>query len=502
MELAFQKSAVAHLQKLTDQVIRQEETTETTVPDSMPDVGRIVGCWGVPVVRSKEWRQDSMTLSGGVSAWILYVPEDGATPRQLGAYLPFSMKWDLPQSDQEGFMRVSCRLRSIDARMLSARRILVRASIACQGDAYRSGEAQFYTLPEPPKNLEVLRQRLPLLLPVELTEKSFLLDEELELSGGAPAVSQIIAYQLRPVISDGKVLGEKAVFKGDCALHLVYMTPEERLAVWDFEVPFSQYTELEQNYDQEEELQVEPLLTGAEVTADEDGRRLRLKCSVAAQCMVLGHRNVDLVQDLYSLRGEVVPQTQSFPAKSRLDHQTFREQAEESFPIDGGTLIDGTVLPDFPTVRREGEDITITAPLWCSVLYYGSDGALQSATAHTDATAKTHLAEGCQCQAAARLSGPAQWSVGGGSALLRAGVELTADCFTSQDITMISGGEMGEAVKPDPNRPSLILRTTGQDESLWSLAKRCGSTVEAIRGANHLGDTLPAEDALLLIPVL
>lgn len=55
MELAFEKNAVDHLQKLVCQAVSQEETAETVVPDSLPDVGRIVGCWGIPVIRSKEW---------------------------------------------------------------------------------------------------------------------------------------------------------------------------------------------------------------------------------------------------------------------------------------------------------------------------------------------------------------------------------------------------------------------------------------------------------------
>ena len=42
MELAFEKNAVDHLQKLVCQVVSQEETAETVVPDSLPDVGRIV----------------------------------------------------------------------------------------------------------------------------------------------------------------------------------------------------------------------------------------------------------------------------------------------------------------------------------------------------------------------------------------------------------------------------------------------------------------------------
>ncbi len=501
MELAFEKNAVDHLQKLVCQAVSQEETAETVVPDSLPDVGRIVGCWGIPVIRSKEWRQNGMSASGGVSAWVLYVPEEGGTPRQVSVYLPFTAKWEFPPVEQEGQILVSCRLRSIDARMVNSRKILVRVSLSCKGEAYCPGQTVFYTLESPPKELEVLRQRLPLQLPTELTEKSFLLDEELELPSGTPAVSQIIAYQIRPTMTDAKVLGEKAVFKGACSLHFLYMTPEDRLAVWDFDLPFSQYTELARVYDQEEELLAEPVLTGVEVTAEEDGRRLRLKCSIAAQCLVLARQTMDLVQDLYSLRHTVAPHLEKLPMKNRLDRQQLREQVESSFPLDGGSLIDSTVLPDLPKLRREGEEMEVEAPIWCSVLYYDESGAIQGRSAHASAVSRIRLAENGTCEAASQISGPVQWSAGGGSAVVRAPLEITVDSFGSGELEMITSAELSD-YQPDPSRPSLIIRAPQCEQSLWDLAKACGSTVEAIRGANHLPPEGPVPEKLLLIPVL
>lgn len=502
MELAFQKCAIQHLQKLVSQTTSQEETAETVVPDSLPDVGRIVGCWGVPVIRSKELRERTMGVSGGVTAWALYVPEDGSTPRQVSAYLPFTMKWELPQSQENGVMQVTCRLRSMDARMLNSRKILLRANVACKAEAYAPAEAQFSTLTDPPRELEVLRSRLPLLLPSELAEKSFLVDEELELPGGVQAVEGIIAYQLSPVLTDSKVLGEKAVFKGSCGLHLVYMTPEERLAVWDFDLPFSQYTELSRTYDQEEELQTQLVMTGAELTADEEGRSLHLKCSLAAQCMVLEQQTVDLVQDLYSLTGSLVPQTQTVPIKSRLDRQSLRAQAEQSFPVGNGTLVDCTVLPDQPKSHREGEELVLETPVWCSVLYYDGDGALQGQSSHAAASCRFVLAPDCPWEAEARVSGPVQWSLGGGTASVRTNLDITADSFASRDLTFISGAEQTEAKKPDPNRPSLIIRCPGPEDTLWTLAKANGSTVAAICDANHLTQDTLEPEKLLLIPVL
>ena len=65
---------------------------------------------------------------------------------------------------------------------------------------------------------------------------------------------------------------------------------------------------------------------------------------------------------------------------------------------------------------------------------------------------------------------------------------------------MVSALELGECAEPDPMRPSLVVKRSGAD-SIWSLAKACGSTVEAILEANGLEEA-PKDDRLLLIPVL
>ncbi len=71
--------------------------------------------------------------------------------------------------------------------------------------------------------------------------------------------------------------------------------------------------------------------------------------------------------------------------------------------------------------------------------------------------------------------------------------------WAEDGLSVVTGLEMGEIEEPDPNRPSLVLCRAGE-ESLWSLAKRTGSTVEAIKKANNL-ETEPEGKQLLLIPV-
>ena len=97
MEMQFDRMPVAYLQKLTDSLRTQEETMELRLPDGMPDIGRVLGAWGQVIVRGKEWNGDHMAVSCGVMAWVLYTPEDEDGVRSVEAWLPFSMKWELPE---------------------------------------------------------------------------------------------------------------------------------------------------------------------------------------------------------------------------------------------------------------------------------------------------------------------------------------------------------------------------------------------------------------------
>ena len=66
---------------------------------------------------------------------------------------------------------------------------------------------------------------------------------------------------------------------------------------------------------------------------------------------------------------------------------------------------------------------------------------------------------------------------------------------------MISAIRAGEAKDPDPERPSVIVRARRPEETLWDIAKYCGSTVRAIQRLNRL-ESEPEDNRLLLIPVV
>ena len=82
---------------------------------------------------------------------------------------------------------------------------------------------------------------------------------------------------------------------------------------------------------------------------------------------------------------------------------------------------------------------------------------------------------------------------------MQADLQVDTQTVTAQKFPMLTGLKLGEIREKDPDRPSLILRRVGTD-SLWQIAKQCGSTMEAIRKANG-GEQELLPDTVLLIPI-
>ena len=116
MELQFEKKDLRCLRRVADQVIYGEQTQEVRLPDGMEDIGSVLSAWGQVILRSKEWRRDGMSISGGVTVSVLYAGEEGGKPRHLEAWLPFQMKCDFPDPGRDGSIVAWGLLESLDAR--------------------------------------------------------------------------------------------------------------------------------------------------------------------------------------------------------------------------------------------------------------------------------------------------------------------------------------------------------------------------------------------------
>lgn len=496
MEIKFSQNLCRHLRRAVDQIQTQEQTQEVRLPESMPDIGRVLGAWGKILIRSKEWRSGSMAVSGGVMAWVLYAPEDGSEPRSMESWIPFQMKWDLPETQHDGFICIRPCLKGIDARSTSARKMIVRANISISGQGMESVETEVYGPQEVPEDVKLLTAVYPMELPAEAGEKLVQVDEDLTMPDGQPMVEKILRYDIHPVVQEQKVMASRLVFHGKCLVHILYLSGGT-VYPWDTEVTFSQYTDLDREYGPNATAQLMPMVTNLEL--DMTQSRMQLKCGLAVQFVIYDRQMVELVEDAYSPRRSVQLQSQQLQLPVRLDQRTESLSAAQTVNAEGQKIVDVSCLTDLPQWRQNPDAVELFVPGVFQVLYYDPAGSLQCSTARFEQNVQIPADGRTMVEGTVLTDTAPQASMTGQGIDLTASLQLHTAVFAQQGQDMVCGLETGEYMEPDPSRPSLILRRF-ESASLWNIAKESGSTVEAICQANQL-HTEPEKGRMLLIPV-
>ncbi len=492
--MQWNQTSCVYMQRKLCQVQNQEQTQQVRLPDGMPDVRKVLGGWGQVILRSKEWRSDCMLLTGGVNAWVLYVPEDGSAPKAVECWLPFQAKWNLPECKREGVIRANCLLRGLDARILSARKLMVRATLGLQAEALEPSETEIFTPEEATGDVKLLEKTYPVTLPREAGEKLFLLDEEINLP---EENAELIAWDLEPILTEETVIGGRAVFKGSGRLHLVYMGGDGHIHSGHYDLPFAQYTDLDRDYDKE--ATVSAVLAVSNLEPELGDGTARIKCGILAQYMVYDHMLLTLAEDAYSPWRAVEPQIQMLELPVVLDSLKQTVDAQVQLRQEPLQVVDTVFYPEHPVQYREGETVVAELPGSFQIIGYDAEGELQAVTENWMEKVELPAAPGCNLHMTVQQSKQPAISGPTGQQQAMGQLQLAIVAGSQQQIPMVTGLEMGPEKQLDPSRPSLILQRV-ENQSLWELAKGCGSTVEAIRGANQLTSE-PVPGQMLLIPV-
>lgn len=497
MELVFQEKEVGCLQRVFCETVLSEQTADVIVPDARPDILRVVDAFGTVLIRSTDCAARSASVAGTVQVGAIYVGENGEV-QQIRAQIPFAVRRDFESKQDNCTMQCKCVLRSVDARALNSRKMLVRVGLACTLTVYAQEKRTVYDLPEAAENLQLKRTTLPLRLPLTLSEKSFVLNDELELDGAKPAVENLLKCLCRTQVAEQKAVGDKAVFKGSLFVHALYEDAEGKLNTHDWTVPFSQYVPMEREAD-EADLTTSLCLKSFEV--EPDGHRLLLSCDILAQCMAVGQEEFTLVEDAYCTDAVFSPQFAPCEMTAILDRQTFRQTAITGGGEPAQSVVDVWVYCDEADRERSDDAMTLTQPFSCNVLYYDAQGELQGTTLRPSVTVQTALSEEGSCRVTEVSEGEATCTAGSGGVELRLPVELTVESTASHRLKAVMGGEITDLPEETEPRASIILRRAEGNEELWELAKTYRTSVKSIREANGLTADAIAADTMLLIPL-
>ena len=128
LELKFQR--LDYFETVVDTTLYQEETAESIVPDSCPDISRIVSVSGMPCLTERTVQEGRGEVAGQVRAVILYQPEGECCLRRIEVPISFRCSVSSAGINSHARMVAIPKLQALDARVLNPRKVLVRANLS------------------------------------------------------------------------------------------------------------------------------------------------------------------------------------------------------------------------------------------------------------------------------------------------------------------------------------------------------------------------------------
>ena len=483
------------------QTLRKEESQDCVVPETLPDILEIVNTCGMPLIRSKDVGTGRVRVEANVPVKVAFRPEEGNGIECLELNIPFFVSVEDEAITDECSCTVQLHMTALETRVLNPRKISVRAELAVGLECRKRGELRLCTAPEDcGAGIHALERSVEVSPVCCVTEKTFVLTDELLIPQGKPPAADVIGRSVSLLTDDLKAVGTKLIVKGCAVSTLLYKTAEGGVDMVEFTTPFSQIIDTDCETE-EGTACVTLLLSGVyyDVPPIGGGRNINAEMHLVAQVRVRKNAQLTYLCDAYSNAYELQLRREERKMyalrQEMLLRETLRVQVES---VQTAVEVLGCTTSVADVSARDGG---AEVRLWAKVVCRNGDGEVFVVEKLCSAELRAELRDGEVFVGNAACVREAYAAPAAGGIELRLPIEVCGFAAQFEDRMCITGISYDECACRDISAlPTLTLMRFDSNADLWTIARENCSTVEAIREANALDSAGESWEKLLLIP--
>lgn len=477
--------------------LNREETLESVVPDVLPDITRILDTDCSLYLRGKAIYKEKAEVEANLQAVILYLADNSQNicRLELSKNLNFTLESEcLEEKDQ---LCVWLQLNHADTRILNPRKVLLRADIQGEVNAYRSETVTIAVDREEPEELQVKISQFPVQSITCVGEKAFSVSEEFTVTSAYSGIDELLTARAHASIDETKHVGEKMILQGTVNLKVLYRPKDEYVPRSEsFTTTFSQIIDCPSGADGTHTLQLSPTSLRLDAMNGGNGSPVILMdIHLVVQTVCRTRTDLSFIVDAYSTTGEESVQKKAIPLCVSSETVYLRETVREMMetPEVVTEILDAYMQPGVAVVGERG----VRIPVQVKVLYVTDNGSLNSMIRRfqvdmvcDDMRDKKIILHQIECT-------DPYFAPTSGGIEIRLPVEMKLEHYEEATLSVVNAVELEmEDTKSSYEGPSLIV-VRCNDSDLWNLAKRYKTTVDSIEAANKIK---VEAGQLLLIP--
>mgnify|MGYP003280816787 CR=1 FL=1 len=489
--MELNQTSIRYYDKRFSRLSTSSETADAIVPDTFPDIGRVVCAYGMAAVRDQSPQSGRLLISGMVQTVVLYEPEKGDGLRRLTIPVSFAHIEECDGMDAETVCMVSCKVASVEAVAVNSRKLSIKVQLRLAVDGYCVTVCEITEGMDDP-SVELLCENVNVTLTEQVCTSPITILDDIAVQQAEDMALLHAGCTLRP--GECRAMRGKVVIKGEAVVQCLALQQDGAVRVLSGTTPFTQIAELAEA-DEGDQIDIQLTVREMDCHVEQEGV---LSYTVSASALISIRRTHTLrrICDLYVPGKTLQMSEQQIVLHSTPPYVPF--SAETSETLATPQHVSHVVAAEAVCcgVKRGTEnEVQVTAAI--QALYLSDDQKLHAVDCLLPMT--------MSCAAAGEISSVAlsvRAAAAGETGLL---MQLTATGMASAEsraafrhITQLEE----EEPKEKTDAATLLLRYIEEEQQLWDIAKQCGTTAEAIRQANDLpADAAQVAHTVLLIPI-
>lgn len=486
---------------------------DVIVPDSKPDIEKILQIDGRAVIKSRDIAGNKVTISGTAEFSVLYLPEaDDYPARCIKASIPFQDVFEASTADCENIYIYACaEICSIDFSLLNSRKLNISSTIALEVKVYCQSHTEIVCALESNIPLEIKTKNIQTYSVVCDREIQITVPDKIEIPSDNYPIGEILKMNARVAGQDIRMVTGKAIVKGIINLQTLYLAPSPDVPVqfMEHEIPFTEVLDLP-GVSEETDCDIDYALNSIyyETDDDEESSVLGVEVLVDVHARAIRTDILSVPEDCYSTSCDIAIShaERDIDYISGANKNRITVRGSVTLPYDAPKIVQllGVVAKPFIEDIQTDDTVLIKGTLDVYLLYMTDDASvpLYSIKDEIPFEVSGDITSGCknphvECSISLINCG---FNVSGDDSVdIRANMDVSLKLICTEKVLLIENVQECENAS-SAKAPSFTVYFTKENDTLWNIGKRYKTTPQKIAALNELdvSHPLPVAKAIII----